>query len=503
MDAERQLPSSLERTSHEARAHAIDPEAARCQAVLRSCLDPLIVIQLDGTIYAASDSVERVFGWTSTELVGRNVRVLMPEPHHSAHDDYLANYRRTGHTHILGLTREFEVVRKDGSRIVCGLSVARAEVPGAPPLFVGSFRDVTERRAAEKKLAESERRFHAVFDGSFQYVGLLEPDGTVLEANRTSLDVVGASAGDVVGFKFWDAPWWGGDVERALVRSAIERGARGEFVRFELQLRGRHATRDVDFSVKPVRGDDGSVVMLIPEGRDVTELKRAQRAETELLRRLASVGEQAALLAHEIKNPITAVNVALRAVADQLGEDHHAVLEDLVARMQRLEQLLRGTLSFAKPIDLSVGELDAREFLASVARRLRVQLVRSAGECTIDVDPQGLRFRADPSRLEEVVANLVSNALEARGQGAHVELSARPLGRTGMRLAVDDDGPGVPADRRAGLFKPFATTKHDGTGLGLAISRKIVEAHGGTIEVRDSKLGGARFEIDLKDARIP
>lgn len=503
MDVERKKPSSAEREPGERRPFPIDDESVRCHAVLRSCLDPLVVIHLDGTIYAASDSVERVFGWSSAELVGQNVRVLMPEPHRSAHDGYLENYRRTGHTNILGLTREFEVVRKDGSRIVCDLSVARAEVRGCEPMFVGSFRDVTERKAAETKLRESERRFHAVFDGSFQYVGLLEPDGTVLEANRTSLDVVGACAADVVGRKFWDAPWWGGDVERALVRAATERGARGEFVRFELQLRARHSVRDVDFSLKPVRGDDGSVVMLIPEGRDVTELKRAQRAETELLRRLASVGEQAALLAHEIKNPITAVNVALRAVADKLGEDHEAVLEDLVARMQRLEQLLRGTLSFAKPIDLVLRDLDAREFLASITRRLRVQLVRFAGDCAIDVDPEGLRFRADPSRLEEVIANLVSNALEARGNGAHVELSARPLGRTGVRLAVDDDGPGVPSERRASLFRPFATTKHDGTGLGLAISRKIVEAHGGTIGVRESKLGGACFEIDLKDARIP
>jgi len=110
--------------------------------------------------------------------------------------------------------------------------------------------------------------------------------------------------------------------------------------------------------------------------------------------------------------------------------------------------------------------------------------------------PSGLAFTADPNLLEEVVSNLVSNAIEAKPTGAHVVVSAATAGR-GVLLAVDDDGPGIPVERRASVFKPFVTTKTGGTGLGLAICRKIVEEHGGTIEVEASTLGGARFAVRL------
>ena len=96
-----------------------------------------------GVVQEVSDSVEEMFGWKPEELRGQNVKVLMPEPHHSAHDEYLAKFRRTGETWILNTTREFEVRRKNGTHIVCELSVARIDVPGKEePLFCGNFRDV-------------------------------------------------------------------------------------------------------------------------------------------------------------------------------------------------------------------------------------------------------------------------------------------------------------------------------------------------------------------------
>ena len=192
-----------------ARQDTLARSEALHRALLTNMLDPVVTIDNHGTIQTVSRSTEAVFGWAPEELVGQNVKVLMPEPYHSEHDGYLAHYRRTGETSVLGKTREFPVVRKDGEIIDVELSINRVDVPGQKrPLFIGSFRDVTER-------------------------------------------------------------------------------------------------------------------------------KRAQKAETSMLRALASIGESAAVLAHEIKNPITAVNLALRAVADKLGEDEQEVLRDLVARMKR------------------------------------------------------------------------------------------------------------------------------------------------------------------------
>ncbi|MHC4427927.1 MAG: two-component system sensor histidine kinase NtrB [Planctomycetota bacterium] len=125
---------------------------ARYEAILASTLDPVITIDSHGVIVAASDSTERVFGWTPEELVGRDVSVLMPEPHRGRHPEYLERYRRTGETTILGRPRELEAVRRDGSIIPIELCVGRAEVPGGEPLFTGIIRDITEHKRAEDEL---------------------------------------------------------------------------------------------------------------------------------------------------------------------------------------------------------------------------------------------------------------------------------------------------------------------------------------------------------------
>jgi two-component system sensor kinase FixL len=342
------------------------------RTLLDSVLDPTIAIDGQGQVLMASASCERVFGWRPDDLVGRNIKVLMPEPYRDEHDSYLENYRRTGETNILGQTREFEVVRKDGKRLTVELSVGEAkDLPDCEgPLYIGSFRDITER-------------------------------------------------------------------------------------------------------------------------------KRAQKAERAMLRALATVGESATLLAHEIKNPITAVNVALTAVADQLGEDHEAVLDDLVRRMKRLEQIMRRTLTFSKPLSLNVQPIKAIELLEDAVQALRPEILENGAEVRVSSSPEGLVFHGDRGLIEEVLVNLLKNAVEAGSGQVQAELSAVAEPPDHVRLVVEDDGPGIPPAIEDQLFNPFATTKATGSGLGLAFSKKVVEAHGGTIEAELGRLGGARFTIHL------
>jgi PAS domain S-box-containing protein len=480
-------------------APASKPDA-RLRGIMSSMLDAVVSIDTHGKILAANDSVRRVFGYEPSELVGRNVNVLMPEPHRSLHDEYLANYRATHRTWIIGRTRDFEVVRKDRTTITCALSVWRATIAGgAGEVLTGIFRDVTVQRRAESALRESEVRFHAIFDQAYQYLGLLTPDGKVIEANQAALDACGLKREDVIGKDFWETRWWTvSAATQERLKDAVRSAANGEFVRFETEHRGiGDAIIDVDFSLKPVKDDAGRVVLLIPEGRDITAIKRVQRAETQMLRALATIGESAAVLAHEIKNPITAVNLALRAVAEQLGEDQRTIVEDLVTRMRRLEQLMRRTLSFAKPIEVARERVDVRHLFEATVSALRPMADAQSADVAVDDVKDGIAFVGDAHLMEEVLANLVTNALEAKS-GARVRLSAGSEANGCILLAVDDDGPGIEPSLRSTLFNPFMTTKSQGNGLGLAICRKIVEAHGGSIAVEESRLGGARFAIRLE-----
>ncbi len=131
----------------------------RDRAALAAALDPIVTIDVAGRIQSASDSVQRVLGWTPSELVGQNVNILMPEPHHSAHDGYLTSYHRTGRTNIMNRPRRFDAMRKDGSRVPIELCVSRADLPGIDaPLFVGIIRDMSAFAAAERTRDEERVR---------------------------------------------------------------------------------------------------------------------------------------------------------------------------------------------------------------------------------------------------------------------------------------------------------------------------------------------------------
>ena len=470
----------------------------RHSAVLLSLLDPMVVIDGSGIVLEVSRSVEEAFGYTPEELVGKNISVLMPEPHRTQHDAYLERYRNTGQTWILNRTRRFEVVRKGGARIQVELSVSRVDIPGEEePCFVGSFRDVTARLQAESALAESEARLRAIFDQEFQFVGLLSRDGRLLEVNASALRSTGARRADVIGRPFWETPWWRvGDVPR--LKEAVESAARGEFVRFEVEsLTEGGGSLWVDFSLKPVKDAHGAVQFLLPEGRDITSIKHAHHRELAMQDALAAIGESASVLAHEIKNPLTAVNLALRAVADKLGEDQKVVLEDLAERLRKLERTMRRTLSFARPLELETEACDLAAMARDVFQLLSPELVaaRIAQELVVG---EGLPpVQADRGLVEEVLTNLVRNACEALGaRGGRVRISVTREGN-GVLVRVEDDGEGLVPSVRAEIFKPFVTSKKGGTGLGLAIARKVVREHGGEIGVGDSALGGACFWFRL------
>lgn len=146
--------------------------------------------------------------------------------------------------------------------------------------FVALWRDATDRRSMEQALKDSERRFRAIFESMFQFIGLMKPDGTILEINRTALDFAGLKREDAVGRPLWEIMWWDAAAEgQNKLKDAIKRAARGEFIRYEVDVPGvKDNVATIDFSIKPIKDETGAVVLLIPEGRDITRRKLAEEA---------------------------------------------------------------------------------------------------------------------------------------------------------------------------------------------------------------------------------
>jgi PAS domain S-box-containing protein len=174
----------------------------------------------------------------------------------------------------------FAVRRRDGAvRSIRERAVVRRGADGRPERMVGTNEDVTAEREAAAALRAAELRFRGIFESSSHFVGLLTPEGIVLEANPSSLELLGDQAREAIGRHFWDTPWWSGDPARqAEVREAVRRGAAGEKVRYQTRMPIPGRELHVDFSLTPIRDEQGRVRLLIPEGTDISEMVRATAA---------------------------------------------------------------------------------------------------------------------------------------------------------------------------------------------------------------------------------
>ena len=242
------------------------------------------------------------------------------------------------------------------------------------------------------------------------------------------------------------------------------------------------------------------------EGRVQARTEQLRSAQSQLIRaeKLASVGKLAGGVAHEVNNPtgvILARSSYLVSVADEEGIDPDVIedLEVIVSQAERIRTITGDLLSFARRSDAQRAPVDLAEVCELTRNLLRHAATKAGVEVIIDasgpVEALGQR-----DSLEQVVFNLVKNAIEATPRGGQVQLSLGAAAAPDtVRLWVDDSGEGVPGDLQASIFDPFFTTKPvgQGTGLGLSLVYGIIEDHQGTILVSDSPLGGARFQLWL------
>jgi len=235
-------------------------------AAVESFLDQMRMERVNGAMLAQ-------YGSTAEEFLGKSIRDFY------THDlEFARKMVRDFLDH--GWMRQETFERKaDGSPLwIEGDYLCMYDEANRVIGHFGIQRDITQRKEAERELRESEQKFRAIFDNAFQLIGLLETDGTVLEVNRTSVEFVGTSEKEILGRPFWETPWWRESPEdQQRLREAISAASQGQLVRFETSHRDKDgALHFVDFSLKPYRDAEGAVRLLIPEGRDITERKRAE-----------------------------------------------------------------------------------------------------------------------------------------------------------------------------------------------------------------------------------
>ena len=374
--------------------------------------------------------------------------------------------------------------------------------------LVTSFNDMTKRlaRAREEtrrsqQTVEAERAGLAVILARLSTgVISLEPNRTVRTANQAASAILGVDLEGAIGRPFFDSP---GDSELftqflGAVKSRIEASDLDWREQIELQSEsGRRVLMCACTALPSDIGGEAGVVLVFD---DITTLLQAQRD--------AAWGEVARRLAHEIKNPLTPIQLSAermrRKFLGSMNAQDAQILErathTIVAQVDAMKQMVNAFSEYARAPDMHVARFDLNQLITEVVDLYRVQ--DSGADLKLALDAELPEISADRMRIRQILNNLVTNSLEAlEGRddarvGIETHLAEDGGGRQ-VVIVVTDNGPGFQRDLLGTVFDPYVTSKPKGTGLGLAIVKKIVEEHGGRIEADNQRAGGARVRISL------
>jgi two-component system sensor histidine kinase PilS (NtrC family) len=325
-------------------------------------------------------------------------------------------------------------------------------------------------------------------------------EGQILTFNRAAAAITGLAASDVVGRKIGDVLQLPEVYQNLFTAGAAPSPTQRHEFGF---LRDDGRQMELGMTSAPLitpRGETGFLFTF----QDVTEMKKRDR-EARMQQRLAAVGEMAAGIAHEIRNPLASMAGSIQILRDELPltADQSQLMDIVLRESDRLNETIRNFLSFARPQRAAVADLDVRQIVTDTARLLENNAeVTDTHAVVVAVPSEPVVYRADEAQLRQIVWNLATNGLRAMPRGGKLRLRAESRPPSGSRgaevvLAVDDEGVGIAPEEIDGIFQPFRGGFANGAGLGLSIVHRIASDYGGEVRVASQPGKGTSVEVAL------
>jgi two-component system sensor kinase FixL len=421
--------------------------------------------------------------------------MLMPAPYRDEHDGYLRRYLDEGGPRVIGIGREVQGLKRDGSVFLLHLSVGEMLVQGQRK-FTAILHDLSPRVELENRLRGSEERWRAIVESAVDAIIVIDGRGRIEAFNPAAVRLFGYPDGDVIGKNvslLMPSPYRD---EHDAYLNRYQREGNARIIGIGREVDGRHR----DGTIVPLHLSVGEMLVagekkFVGMLHDLTARKRMEQQLSEQ-QSLAKIGEMAAVLAHEIRNPLAGIRGAMQVMAARYepGSKEGMVTKEIIARVDTLSELMQDLLLYARPPKPRPAPVDLKRLIQTIVELLSRDPDVSGMQ--VSVEGSAPLVHADPELLKIVFQNLLINGAHAMaGRG---ELHVRLTGNGQLSsVAFTDHGPGIPADIRDKIFTPFFTTKVRGTGLGLPTARRLVEAQGGTIAVECPPDGGTTVLVQV------
>jgi two-component system, LuxR family, sensor kinase FixL len=484
---------------------------SRLAAIVASSDDAIVGKTLDGIVTDWNRGAETIFGYSATEMIGKSISVLMPAGHEEEMSKILDRIKQGEPTEHYETRRR----RKDGEIIDVSLTVSPVRDNAGHLLGASKVaRDITAAKRAQAALMEREAHLRSVLDTVPDAMIVIDSQGIIQSFSTTAERLFGYADEEVAGRNvsvLMPSPYRGqhdGYLTRYLATGEKRVIGSGRVV---VGLRKDGSTFPMELSVgEMLSGERRSFTGFI---RDLTERQETQQrlhdvqAELAHMSRFTAMGEMASTLAHELNQPLTAVVGYLngcRRILNGMEGSERVIVRDAIERAAeqalRAGQIIRRLREFVARGE-SEPHVERLAKLIEEASALALVGVKEAGiRVSFTFDPRVTFVFVDKIQIQQVILNLMRNAIEAMQETSRRELTiyTAEIDDATVEVSVADTGPGIAEEIAAQLFQPFITTKSHGMGVGLSISRTIIEAHGGRLWVEPNPGGGTIFHLTLK-----
>jgi PAS domain S-box-containing protein len=471
--------------------------------------EAVVVVSTDDRVVRVNKEFTRMFGYEPDEVLQRPINdLIVPEAQMEGAQAYTRLLKQGGRVEVETVRRQ-----KDGTEIdVSLLAISVRTTSGEHVLNYAIYRDITERKRAEERLRESEARFQAMADTAPVLIWMTGTDALCNYFNKPWLDFTGRTMEQEVG------PGWIEGVHPDDVPVIFDGFLPAFHARkpFRIEYRLRRADGEYRWLMEsgiPRYTGGGEFAGYIGSNIDITDLKRAEaerqrlhQLEADLARinRVSMMGELAASLAHEIKQPISAALMDAKTCVRWLRRDTPDVAEGCEAALRMIHDATRAAEVIDRVRSLYRRDTSDRELLDinEIIREMTVLLNDKANRTSISIRTEldsGLPLiTADRVQLQQVLMNLMLNGIEAmKVAKGELTITSKRTDEGQLLISVSDSGIGLPSGEVDRIFEAFFTTKEQGTGMGLSISRRIIESHGGSLWACANTERGATFQFTL------